>query len=265
MCCMCTAKAANFPSSTRTLTLIMVSFKPYHKNPFIETRCRAQGEGEVKIMSRLLHPWADVAPGDTHAVIADDSDCLLMAAMAASRHQQHLFVLAEPQQGRGIVFGPDGAARGTHKEGLKPLMGSGPSQGAAAGPAAAAAAGGGAAAARRSAPPSPSSSSSSSSASSSEGGSPASSQWWQQAAAASPGSTYNCFSVDALRELWQRQLPFMSSARSEVSDRTLYESLAAVTWTALFIAWRRRRVARQAICRACSPAAMHAQHPRGGG
>ena len=183
-------------------------------------RC-AQGEGEVKIMSRLLHPWADVAPGDTHAVIADDSDCLLMAAMAASRHQQHLFVLAEPQQGRGIVFGPDGAARGTQKEGLKPLMGPGPSQGAGARPAAAAAAAGGAAVTRGSAPPSssPSSSSSStSSAPSSAGGSPPSAQWWQQAAAASAGSTYNCFSVDALRELWQRQLPFMSSARSEVSS-----------------------------------------------
>ena len=172
-------------------------------------------------MSRLLHPWADVAPGDTHAVIADDSDCLLMAAMAASRHQQHLFVLAEPQQGRGIVFGPDGAARGTQKEGLKPLMGPGPSQGGGAGPAAAAASASGAAAARSSAPPS-SPSSSSASSSSSSAGSPAASQWWQQAASASAGSTYNCFSVDALRELWQRQLPFMSSARSEVSIHNIW-------------------------------------------
>ena len=192
-------------------------------------------------MSRLLHPWADVAPGDTHAIIADDSDCLLMAAMAATRHQQHLFVLAEPQAGRGIVFGPDGTARGTQKEGLKPIKGLGPSQGTGAAPAAAAlrttlaaapAAAGGAAvpttalAARSSAPPaSPSSSSSaasafstSSSASSSSAEGPAL-QWWQKAAAAADaGSTYNCFSVDALRELWHRELPFMSSGRSEVSS-----------------------------------------------
>jgi len=59
-------------------------------------------------MSRLLHPWAAVAPGDTHALIADDSDCLLMAAMAAGREAQSLFVLAEPQLGRSIAFGPDG-------------------------------------------------------------------------------------------------------------------------------------------------------------
>ena len=72
-------------------------------------------------MSRLMHPWADVAPGDTHAVIADDSDCLLMAAMAATRQHQHVFVLSEAQHGRSIVFGPDGVARGTAKEGLKPL------------------------------------------------------------------------------------------------------------------------------------------------
>ena len=72
-------------------------------------------------MSRLMHPWADVAPGDTHAVIADDSDCLLMAAMAATRQHQHVFVLSEAQHGRSIVFGPDGIARGTAKEGLKPL------------------------------------------------------------------------------------------------------------------------------------------------
>jgi len=72
-------------------------------------------------MSRLMHPWADVAPGDTHAVVADDSDCLLMAAMAATRQNQHVFVLSEAQDGRSIVFGPDGVARGTAKEGLKPL------------------------------------------------------------------------------------------------------------------------------------------------
>ncbi|KAK9840629.1 hypothetical protein WJX81_005592 [Elliptochloris bilobata] len=85
----------------------------WHHVHFELSGATVQGEGEVKIMSRLLHPWADVAPGDTHAVIADDSDCLLMAAMAATRHGQHVFVLAEPQQGRRIIFGPDGAARGT--------------------------------------------------------------------------------------------------------------------------------------------------------
>ena len=54
---------------------------------------RAQGEGEVKIMSRLLRPWADVCAKDSHAIIASDSDMVLMALMTPL---PHLFVLAEP-------------------------------------------------------------------------------------------------------------------------------------------------------------------------
>jgi 5'-3' exonuclease len=54
---------------------------------------RAQGEGEVKIVSRLLRPWADVQPEDSHAIIASDSDMVLMALMTPL---PNLFVLAEP-------------------------------------------------------------------------------------------------------------------------------------------------------------------------
>jgi hypothetical protein len=191
-----------------------------------------QGEGEVKIMSRLLHPWAAVTPGDTHALIADDSDCLLMAAMAAGREAQSLFVLAEPQLGRGIAFGPDGlpqmrgaaAAGAGARPGSRGMASAASSSGslssapsssssalgdvlddgegaegaavgaAAAGQAAPAGAGapGGGAAARPAAP--------------------------AAAGAPVPGARgrrtvpYNCFSVDALRELWTRELPFLAGA-----------------------------------------------------
>ena len=53
----------------------------------------AQGEGEVKIVSRLLRPWAEVGPEDSHAIIASDSDMVLMALMTPL---PNLFVLAEP-------------------------------------------------------------------------------------------------------------------------------------------------------------------------
>ncbi len=161
-------------------------------------------------MSRLLHPWAAVAPGDTHALIADDSDCLLMAAMAAGREAQSLFVLAEPQLGRGIAFGPDGLPQ----------------------PRGAAAAGGGARPGSRgmaSAASSGSLSSAPSSPSSALGdgdeaeGAPGGAADMGQAAPAAAGAPaagargrrtvpYNCFSVDALRELWTRELPFLAGA-----------------------------------------------------
>ena len=47
----------------------------------------------MKIVSRLLRPWADVQPEDTHAIIASDSDMVLMALMTPL---PNLFVLAEP-------------------------------------------------------------------------------------------------------------------------------------------------------------------------
>ncbi|CAL8471458.1 g11000 [Coccomyxa elongata] len=52
-----------------------------------------KGEGEVKILSRLLRPWADVQPEDTHALIANDSDVVLMALVTPARN---VYVLAEP-------------------------------------------------------------------------------------------------------------------------------------------------------------------------
>ena len=178
-------------------------------------------------MSRLLHPWAAVAPGDTHALIADDSDCLLMAAMAAGREAQSLFVLAEPQLGRGIAFGPAGlpqprgaaAAGGGARPGSRGMasaassgsLSSAPSspssvfgdgdgaEGAPGGavdmgqaaPAGAGAAGGGAAA-RQAAP--------------AAAGAPAAGARGRRTV------PYNCFSVDALRELWTRELPFLAGA-----------------------------------------------------
>ena len=52
-----------------------------------------QGEGEVKILSRILRPWADAAPDDDHAVVALDSDMALMALMMPN---PNVYVLAEP-------------------------------------------------------------------------------------------------------------------------------------------------------------------------
>lgn len=79
-----------------------------------------QGEGEVKILSRLLRPWADVQPEDTHAVIANDSDVVLMALVTPARN---VYVLAEPGRvaRRGVpspahagaaAAGKGGAAKG---------------------------------------------------------------------------------------------------------------------------------------------------------
>ena len=52
-----------------------------------------QGEGEVKILSRVLRPWADVTPGDEHAIVALDSDMALMALMMPN---PNVYILAEP-------------------------------------------------------------------------------------------------------------------------------------------------------------------------
>jgi len=38
-----------------------------------------QGEGEVKIFDRLLHPLPGSSPGHTYAVVGSDSDLFLMA------------------------------------------------------------------------------------------------------------------------------------------------------------------------------------------
>ena len=50
-----------------------------------------QGEGELKILDRLLRPWAPVAASDSHAVVAGDADLVLMGLMA---RRPHLNILA---------------------------------------------------------------------------------------------------------------------------------------------------------------------------
>ncbi len=75
-----------------------------------------KGEGEVKILSRLLRPWADVQPEDTHVVIANDSDVVLMALVTPARN---VFVLAEPGRvaRRGVASLAAGSAAAASKKG----------------------------------------------------------------------------------------------------------------------------------------------------
>lgn len=35
----------------------------------------SQGEGELKVLHRILHPWADVQPSDTHIVFGGTGPC----------------------------------------------------------------------------------------------------------------------------------------------------------------------------------------------
>ena len=55
------------------------------------TQALRQGEGELKILDRLVRPWAAVAPRDSHAVVAGDADLVLMGLMA---RRPHLNILA---------------------------------------------------------------------------------------------------------------------------------------------------------------------------
>ena len=55
-----------------------------------------QGEGELKILDRLVRPWAAVAPRDSHAVVAGDADLVLMGLMA---RRPHLHILASVRSG----------------------------------------------------------------------------------------------------------------------------------------------------------------------
>lgn len=62
----------------------------------------------MKILSRLLRPWAEVGPEDSHAVIANDSDVVLMALATPARN---VYVLAEPgRTGRRAKAGMRGLA-----------------------------------------------------------------------------------------------------------------------------------------------------------
>lgn len=49
----------------------------------------------MKILSRLMRPWAPVEPGDAHAIIATDSDVVLMALVTPA---PNVYVLAEPSR-----------------------------------------------------------------------------------------------------------------------------------------------------------------------
>ena len=62
-------------------------------NEWREARLLLQGEGEVKILSRVLRPWTEVSPDDEHAIMALDSDMVLMALMVPN---PNVFVLSEP-------------------------------------------------------------------------------------------------------------------------------------------------------------------------
>ena len=59
----------------------------------LDSSCGVQGEGEIKILSRVLRPWGDAAPEDEHAIVALDSDMALMALMMPNAN---VYVLAEP-------------------------------------------------------------------------------------------------------------------------------------------------------------------------
>lgn len=63
----------------------------------------------MKILSRLLRPWADVQQEDTHALIANDSDVVLMALVTPARN---VYVLAEPGRVGRRVGPAAGAAAG---------------------------------------------------------------------------------------------------------------------------------------------------------
>eukprot|EP00884_Botryococcus_braunii_P004369 jgi/Botrbrau1/13933/Bobra.0193s0001.1 len=54
----------------------------YQHLQFELSGANVKGEGEQKILSRLLRPWAPVSVHDTHCIIASDSDMILMAMLA---------------------------------------------------------------------------------------------------------------------------------------------------------------------------------------
>lgn len=43
-----------------------------------------QGEGEVKILNRLVNNWQPFKPEDSHAILGNDSDLMLMAMVRCS-------------------------------------------------------------------------------------------------------------------------------------------------------------------------------------
>lgn len=47
----------------------------------------------MKILSRVLRPWAEVTPQDEHVIVALDSDMVLMTLMMPN---PNVYVLSEP-------------------------------------------------------------------------------------------------------------------------------------------------------------------------
>lgn len=59
-----------------------------------------QGEGELKVLDRVMHPWADVQPGDRHMIVAGDSDIVLMTLSLSS--PDNLYILQEAQKPKSM-------------------------------------------------------------------------------------------------------------------------------------------------------------------
>jgi hypothetical protein len=57
---------------------------PPHTPPSPPHSTTTQGEGEVKILGRLARNWDHVAPGDSHVILGDDADLVLMALVGAT-------------------------------------------------------------------------------------------------------------------------------------------------------------------------------------
>ncbi len=74
----------------------------------------------MKILSRLLRPWADTQPEDTHALIANDSDVVLMALVTSARN---VYVLADPGRVGRRVSPSAGAAAAAGKGAQKGRQG----------------------------------------------------------------------------------------------------------------------------------------------
>ena len=61
-----------------------------------------QGEGECKILARLQRPMNHVAKTDTHALIGNDSDLLMMSLMAGA---EHVYVLGKHRSVKAFLRG----------------------------------------------------------------------------------------------------------------------------------------------------------------
>ena len=58
-----------------------------------------QGEGEVKLIQRLVNPFDGSGPGDSYAIIGSDSDLFIMALL--QEPYPNLWILPEGEVGTG--------------------------------------------------------------------------------------------------------------------------------------------------------------------